>query len=168
MQRTSVDLDALTEQVARSLRPRFEDAAIRLRVLHDAPAAVVLGDAARLRIVFTNLLDNALKYTPSGGEVALRLANGEGQMLHVWVTDTGPGIPIEFRERVFEKFFRVEHHEKSGAEGVRGVGIGLYLCRQIVEAHGGSIRCEADAPGRGTRIAIHLPTETNDGTTPQG
>jgi NtrC-family two-component system sensor histidine kinase KinB len=173
LQREPVDLDALTEQVARSLRPRFEDAAIGLHVLHDAPAPVVLGDAARLRIVFNNLLDNALKYTPSGGEVALRLASalngktGGRQVLQISVTDSGPGIPPEYRERVFEKFFRVEHHENSSAEGVRGVGIGLYLCRQIIEAHGGSIRCEVDAAG-GTWIAIHLDTETSDGTTAQG
>jgi NtrC-family two-component system sensor histidine kinase KinB len=174
LQRERVDLDALTEQVARSLRPRFEDATIRLHVLHDAPAPIVLGDAARLRIVFNNLLDNALKYTPSGGEVAIRLASGQNvatggrQFLHISVTDSGPGIPPEYHERVFEKFFRVEHQEKCGAEGVRGVGIGLYLCRQIIEAHGGSIRCEVDAAGRSTRIAIHLGTETNDGTAAQG
>ena len=104
-----------------------------------------LGDASRLRIVFVNLLSNALKYTPTGGEVVVRLApepvDADGPKLAVAVTDNGAGIPFEFRERVFEKFFRVEHHRPGTAEGVRGVGIGLYLCRQIVEAHRGHITC---------------------------
>jgi NtrC-family two-component system sensor histidine kinase KinB len=72
------------------------------------------------------------------------------------VTDTGPGIPTEFRERVFEKFFRVEHHRANGANGARGAGIGLYLCRQIVEAHGGKIWCEPGDNDRGARIAFSL------------
>jgi NtrC-family two-component system sensor histidine kinase KinB len=72
------------------------------------------------------------------------------------VSDQGPGIPAEFRERVFEKFFRVEHHLGGEAGGVRGTGVGLYLCREIVKAHGGSIRCE---PGEeaGTRVTLSLP-----------
>jgi NtrC-family two-component system sensor histidine kinase KinB len=72
------------------------------------------------------------------------------------VTDTGPGVPAEFRERVFEKFFRVEHHRPGSGPDVRGTGIGLYLCREIIEAHGGSIRCEPGDDGRGTRIAMLL------------
>jgi NtrC-family two-component system sensor histidine kinase KinB len=160
LQRERVDMDALAEQAAAALRPRFEDADVRLRVVHDAPAAAVRGDAARLRIVFANLLDNALKYTPPGGEVSVRLAPAPGAArLQLSVTDTGPGVPPEHRERVFEKFFRVEHDRDGGPEGVRGAGIGLYLCRQIVEAHGGSIRCEAGEGGRGARITILLETE---------
>jgi NtrC-family two-component system sensor histidine kinase KinB len=173
LQRERVDLEALTEQAARSLRPRFEDAAVRLHLLHDAPVPIVLGEAGRLGVVFTNLLDNALQFTPSSGEVRVLLASVQTaatdgrQLLQIAVTDTSPGIPPEYRERVFEKFFRVEHHEDSGPKGVRGAGIGLYLCRQFIEAHGGSIRCEAGAAACGTRIAIHLETETNDGTTAQ-
>ena len=74
------------------------------------------------------------------------------------MTDTGAGIPEEFRERVFEKFFRVERPEASGQAGVAGAGFGLYLCRQIIEAHGGTIRCEAGEHGRGTTIALGLPS----------
>lgn len=167
LQRESVDLDTLAEQAARSLRPRFEDSAIRLNVLHDAPAAIVRGDPARLRIVFANLLDNALKYTPSGGEVTVRLssvphARKEGfQLLQIAVTDTGLGIPAEYRKRVFEKFFRVEHHAGSDQEGVRGAGIGLYLCRQIIEAHGGLIRCES-CDGHGAQIVVQLEIDRNE------
>ncbi len=157
LQRETVDLDALVEQAANSLRPRFDDARIGLRIVHESPA-LMLGDAARLRIVFLNLLDNALKYTPAGGEVEVRLAttNGTPPRLRVVVTDTGSGVPEAFQARVFEKFFRVEHHQEGEAKGVRGAGIGLYLCRQIVEAHGGSIHCEMGAEGRGTQFVIQF------------
>lgn len=74
------------------------------------------------------------------------------------MTDTGPGVPSEFRERIFEKFFRVEHRQAGAVEGVRGAGIGLYLCRQIAEARGGSIRCEAGDEGRGARMVLRLAT----------
>ncbi len=159
LQRERVDLDVVIEQAARSLRPRFEDASIGLRIIHEASAVTVQGDAARLRIVFLNLLDNALKYTPSGGEVEVRLKSSDEKppRPRIVVTDTGPGVPVAFRERIFEKFFRVEHHQEDEAKDVRGAGIGLYLCRQIIEAHGGSIRCETGADGRGTRFVIDLP-----------
>ena len=111
---------------------------------------------ARLKIVFVNLLTNALKYTPRGGEVVVRMASlqnalGHGKSwLQITVTDTGPGIPPELRERVFEKFFRVEDHRSDGPKGVRGTGIGLYLAREIIKAHGGTIRA-----WRATTAAAH-------------
>ncbi len=73
------------------------------------------------------------------------------------MTDTGPGIPAEFRDRIFDRFFRVEF-AREAADGARGgSGIGLYLCRQIVEAHGGSIFAHAGDAGVGTTIAVLLP-----------
>jgi len=162
LQQERVDLSTLAQQTAQALRPRFEDADIRLQVVNDAPGALVRGDPARLKIVLANLLVNALKYTPRGGEVVVRQwhdGNGDGasrRICHLSVTDTGRGVPPEFRERVFEKFFRVEHQRDGAQEGVRGAGIGLYLCRQIVEAHGGTIRCEVGDHNRGTRIHIQF------------
>ena len=70
----------------------------------------------------------------------------------------GPGVPLEYRARIFDKFFRVEHQHRRPNEGVRGSGIGLYLSKQIVEAHGGSIWCEAGDGGAGTRVVFTLPT----------
>ena len=160
-----VDLDAVIEHAVRTLRPRFEDAEVTLEVVYDSRSAAVRGDAARLGIVFANVLTNALKYTPPGGRVTIRVSSGQNagvggkERLQIAVTDTGPGVPEEFRERVFEKFFRVEHHRPGNGSDVRGTGIGLYLCREIIEAHGGSIRCEPGDDGRGTRIAILLPAE---------
>jgi NtrC-family two-component system sensor histidine kinase KinB len=160
-----VDVLGLMSRTVQSLRPRFEDAAISVEVDGQGAPAVVRGDSARLGIVFSNILTNALKYTPRGGRVAVRMAAGheapaEGKpCVQIAVTDTGPGIPEEFRARVFEKFFRVEHHRPGSSNGVRGAGIGLYLCRQIIEAHGGSIWCEAGDHGQGTSMVIRIPWE---------
>jgi NtrC-family two-component system sensor histidine kinase KinB len=157
-----VDLVSVLEQVVRTLRPRYQDGEVGLRFLQDIPQAIVRGDAVRLRLVFMNVLTNALKYTPRQGEVVVRLASVQNagapsqSKLQIAVTDTGPGIPPELRERVFEEFFRVEDERPDGPKGVRGTGIGLYLCRAIIEAHGGTIRCTAGADGRGTQIAITL------------
>ena len=164
-----VDLYAVIEQAVGALRQRYEDAEITLRVIQDCRQAIVRGDVARLSVVFTNLLTNALKYTPCGGAVMIRVSSRQNaaadgkRLLHLAVTDTGPGIPAEFRERVFEKFFRVEQHRGSDLNGTRGAGIGLYLCRQIIEAHGGSIWCEPGDGGLGTQIAILLRSEASIG-----
>jgi NtrC-family two-component system sensor histidine kinase KinB len=80
-------------------------------------------------------------------------------MLQMAVTDAGPGIPAQFRERVLDKFFRVEHHLGHEHSGVRGTGIGLYLCREIVKAHRGSIQCEAGEGGIGTRFVISFSVD---------
>jgi NtrC-family two-component system sensor histidine kinase KinB len=165
LEKQRVDFGALVEQVGRTFRPRFQDAEVTLRVVQDAPSATVLGDPARLRIVLANLFTNALKYTPRGGAVTVRLASGQNaglggkSTLQITMTDTGPGIPPQLRERVFEKFYRVEDHRSDGPKGVRGTGIGLYLCREIIEAHGGTISCEPGDNDRGTRIALSLPRE---------
>jgi NtrC-family two-component system sensor histidine kinase KinB len=160
------DVAALVGQAARDVRPRCEEAGVELRVSLDAGVPPgIWGDAARLRVVVSNVLTNALKYTPRGGVVTVRVASRRdggpdgAERVHVVVTDTGPGVPPELRERIFEKFFRVEHTVGGGDEGVRGSGIGLYLSRQIVEAHGGRISCGAGDGGRGATIDVALPTE---------
>ena len=136
-----------------------------LQLKRDCERAIVYGDVVRLGIVFRNLLTNALTYTPRGGMVSAQVTlrqnttKGRNDQLQITVTDTGAGIPTEFRERLFEKFFRVEHHHEGGSNGGRGAGIGLHLCRQIIEAHSGSIWCEPGDDGQGTRIAMLLRAE---------
>jgi NtrC-family two-component system sensor histidine kinase KinB len=160
-----VDVRALCAQAARAAGPRSEEAGVKLSTAFaEGAPALVLGDAARLQVVVANVLTNALKYTPRGGEVTVRVSSrqstepGGPPDLLLAVTDTGPGVPPELRERIFEKFFRVEHH-RGGDGGVRGSGIGLYVSQQIVEAHGGRIACGPGDGGRGTTIEIALPTE---------
>jgi NtrC-family two-component system sensor histidine kinase KinB len=158
-----IDLYPLVAQAVHRFRPRYEEAGVRLEVSREAPRATILADAPRLGLVLSNLLSNALNYTPEGGQVTLAVSSMQNarsarvDYLQIAVTDTGPGIAEEFRERVFEKFFRIESRRPLGRIAVQGAGFGLYLCRQIVEAHGGAIRCEPGSDGRGTRIALRLP-----------
>jgi signal transduction histidine kinase len=113
------------------------------------PAAV-----AQLERVIANLLDNALSYTPNGGRIVVAAQEKEGE-IWVSVTDTGPGVPPEHRELIFERFTRV-----PGAQGRRrGFGLGLYYCRQVLQAHGGRIWVESGPQGIGSRFVFALPTE---------
>ncbi len=122
-----------------------------------------MADPLRLRAVFDNILSNALKYTPSGGSIAIESHRMAGQAadrpdtVSISFTDTGPGIPSAFHSRIFDKFFRLEHHHTEARPAARGAGIGLYMCRQIVELHGGEISASGGADGRGTRITMALP-----------
>jgi NtrC-family two-component system sensor histidine kinase KinB len=173
-----VDLVGLLRQVRSKLQPRFDDARVMLQISAEIEPAIARGDSARLGTVFTNILVNALKYSPPQGIVTVLIAAESGAahavdsstivsaqnagapprvMLRVAVTDTGPGVPVEYREKVFEKFFRVEHQRGDSEGGVRGTGIGLYLCREIVRAHGGTIWCEPGDGGIGTRVAFTIP-----------
>jgi NtrC-family two-component system sensor histidine kinase KinB len=119
------------------------------------------GDVVRLGVVFDNLLSNALTYTPREGQIRIEATQVERDMsrrsVRVAVEDTGRGVPAAYRSRIFEKFFRVEHHEPGGDAGTRGAGIGLYLCQQIVGLHGGTIRREASEDRRGTSISCEIP-----------
>lgn len=160
-----VDLGAVLALARQSLQARFDDAGVRLVVENAEGVVSVRGDPPRLASVVSNVLNNALKYSPPAGVVTVALSSGqntqEGDLntVRITVTDQGPGIPIEYRERVFEKFFRVEHHLGQHGKGVRGTGIGLYLCRAILKAHGGTIRCDAAEGGVGTRFVMTLPID---------
>jgi NtrC-family two-component system sensor histidine kinase KinB len=163
LSREVIDLYGVIDRAMAAMRQRYEDADIKLRLDRQSPSAVVQGDPVRLGMVFTNLLSNSLKYTPHGGLVCISVASaqnaagGQEPMLQIAVTDSGPGIPAAYRARVFDKFFRVEQQLENGGSGTRGAGIGLYLCRQIIDAHGGNISCEPAQDGSGTRIALVVP-----------
>jgi NtrC-family two-component system sensor histidine kinase KinB len=79
--------------------------------------------------------------------------------VQIRIQDTGPGVPEEFRERVFDKFFRVEHYRPGTEGGVRGSGIGLYMAREIVEAHGGSVACGEAPAVHGASFVVVLPVD---------
>jgi len=122
------------------------------------PAQPVVGrwDAARLEQVVTNLVTNAIKYTPSGGEVhvAVGPAHGKDQWAHIGVRDSGIGIPSGQIEELFRPFHRLTN---APAEHFGGLGLGLYISHDIVERHGGRIWAESPGPGEGTSFHVMLP-----------
>jgi len=111
----------------------------------------VYGDEELLRQVIVNLLENAIKYTPSGGSIKFSILHRTTQKLQVSICDSGPGIPEEERERIFEGHFRLSRDEAK-----EGYGLGLALCRQIVRAHYGHIWC-SPSPNQGSCFHFTLP-----------
>ncbi len=163
MAREPVDLRSLLLDCAEVFTLRAEQAAIRftIRIPEDLPT--VVGDVARLDQAFTNLLDNAFKYTPAGGAVELdALPTAEGTV-EVSITDTGKGIPPEDLPRVFTRFYRAD--KARSADG--STGLGLAIAREIVQAHGGTIRV-ASQVGHGTRFTVTLARSANSGLRDMG
>lgn len=116
-----------------------------------SPCPPVTADRDRITQVLDNLLGNAVKYTPKGGTIRV-VAAFAAQALEVCIEDEGPGLAPEHLERIFEKFYRVTNRDSAPS----GTGLGLYLCRSIIEAHGGTIFAES-LPDRGTRLCFSLP-----------
>jgi PAS domain S-box-containing protein len=112
------------------------------------------GDSERTRQVLLNLLDNAIKYSPSGGRIEVGLA-AVGDRLRFSVEDQGLGIPVGEQERIFDKFYRLDPDQRRG---IGGTGLGLYICRELVESMHGRIWVESE-PGNGTTFVFELPAE---------
>jgi two-component system phosphate regulon sensor histidine kinase PhoR len=114
----------------------------------------VHGDGERTRQVLLNLLDNAIKYSPSGGRIEVGLS-AVGDRLRFSVQDQGLGIPLGEQERIFDKFYRLDPDQRGG---IGGTGLGLYICRELVRSMHGRIWVESE-PGKGTTFAFELPAE---------
>jgi signal transduction histidine kinase len=140
----------LLAAAAREMQPII-DAAEQMLVVRVAPNLPPVGvDAGRLRHVFLNLLANASKYTPAGGEITLYAEPADDGFVRFGVRDQGPGVAPQYAARLFDKFFRAPGQEKHGA------GLGLAIAREVVVAHGGSIAC-ASEPGKGSDFHFLLP-----------
>jgi signal transduction histidine kinase len=126
----------------------------------DPRVAYVRGDQTKLRQVLQNLLSNAVKYSPAGGKVTIRAAPHSAEQLVVAVTDEGIGIPADQQGKLFQKFSRVDTPQ---AKEIKGSGLGLWICREIVKAHGGQIWVESQA-GKGTTFAFTLKKAHPDTT----
>lgn len=149
LDRDTVDLRSLTERAADLYREVAEEK--RIAVVLDQPAEVLCpADAIRLGQAVNNLVDNALKYTPAGGRVALAVRN-EGAQAVIAVSDNGPGVPAAERVAVFRRLYRGDSSRSQ-----RGLGLGLSMVKAIVEAHGGTVVLD-DAPGGGARFTVRLP-----------
>jgi two-component system phosphate regulon sensor histidine kinase PhoR len=146
-----VDLVGLAKEVVGGYGELAEERRIRLQA-ELQPQVSIRGDRAQLGLLLSNLLDNALRYTPAKGTVCVRLDATESRAV-IQVSDTGQGIPAGELPRVFERFYRVD---KARARRTGGTGLGLAIVRHVAEAHGGTVRVDSEL-GRGSTFTVTLP-----------
>lgn len=167
MRLVETDLSDVVKHVLEELETQAEEK--KLTIHNAIPTDQhVLADADQMQRVIMNIVQNAVKFTPSGGQISLTASADQG-MLRVCIKDTGPGIPPQERTRIFERFYQVDSPRTGGpkANG-RGTGLGLAIAKHIVEAHGGAIWAEANLP-TGASILFTLPlAEPSDGMSTTG
>jgi heavy metal sensor kinase len=146
----AVDLANIVDDVGGLFSTVAEDKGINLQVTVASSPLLVQGDRSRLQRVVANLLDNAIKYTPEGGKVAIRAA-AEAEHILIAVADTGIGIPPEEHRTIFNRFYRLDQSRSTS-----GCGLGLSLIQAVVKAHGGSVWVESEI-GQGSIFTIKLP-----------
>ena len=149
----ALHLDQVVTAAVETMRPAAMAKHIRLQTVIDPQARMISGDPNRLQQVFWNLLTNALKFTPKGGQVQVLLARVHSH-LEVSIADTGEGIDPEFLPLVFDRF---RQQDASTTRRHGGLGLGLAIVKQLVELHGGSVRAESAGPGQGTTFKVLLP-----------
>jgi len=153
LRRTPIDLSRLATDVVAQIVAAEERH--RIRIIAPAPGPRVFADAARIERVLMNLLQNALKYSAASAPIELEVRQAADEVV-VSVTDHGAGIPVDLLPRLFQRFSRIRRGEADPG----GFGLGLYIARLIVEAHGGRVWAES-AVGSGSRIGFSLPPHTS-------
>ena len=150
-----IDMRKVVEQAVETCRPLFASRDHSFETLVPSIAVPVKGDTVRLTQVVVNLLTNAANYTPPGGriELALRCTNDRPPQAVVTVTDDGVGIPTDMVARIFEPY---QQASRARERATGGLGLGLTVCRRLMEMHGGSVEAFSDGPGRGARFVARL------------
>jgi PAS domain S-box-containing protein len=148
-----VSFSSIVEAAVDSAKPAAEAKGIRLKAILGAGQDVVSADSNRLQQVVWNLLTNAIKFTPKGGQVQVLLQRVNSH-LELTVSDTGVGIPPNYLPNVFDRF---SQKDTSTTRAFGGLGLGLAICKQLVELHGGVITAVSEGEGKGATFSVHLP-----------
>ncbi|MHB8513297.1 MAG: sensor histidine kinase [Actinomycetota bacterium] len=164
LDKSSIDPNDVIAEIEAQFRTRAvaADVSLKTRAVKGLPR--ISADRSRLREILTNLVDNAIKYTPAGGHVRISATDADS-FVEFSVADSGIGIPVEASDQIFEPFFRVEGSRTQG--GQSSSGLGLAITKGLVEAHGGTIRFTS-APGKGTTFVFTMPLAKTKGSSAEG
>ena len=153
--RSVIDLGAVVQECLQTVQTQVNPATIQYSErLDDGSRPLVLGDHDELRVAVSNLVDNAVKYSPKSPRVAVEVAAFDENRLAVRVTDSGIGIARGQLKHVFKRFYRIPSRMASQ---VKGSGLGLFIVRSVVERHGGRVFAESEGLGQGSTFTIQLP-----------
>jgi PAS domain S-box-containing protein len=151
--KSPVELSSIIENAVDTARPAIDEAGHQLQVILPTQPILLEADATRLAQVVSNLLNNAAKFMPRGGNIVLTAERQDAEVV-VAVADTGIGIPAEMLDRVFDMFTQVD---RSMERSQSGLGLGLTLVKRLVELHGGMVEAHSAGPGKGSEFRIRLP-----------
>ena len=155
-----LDAHAVLRDAIELIKADIAEKRINLTVLFEPGNHVVSGDPVRLQQVFWNVLKNAVKFTPSKGNISVTTRSAEGDRFVIETTDTGIGLTPDELTRVFEAFAQGNHAQEGSAHQFGGLGLGLAISRTLVELHGGSLRATSPGPGFGATFAVELPLQS--------
>jgi len=158
----SIDLSRLLEECVGEARDRhgLDEHVVSLQL---RGTAWVRGDLEQLRVAFRNLIENAIRYGGSKARVDVRMGAASSRRLRIEVEDQGHGIPQQSLRSIFQRFQRLSY---EGVRAAAGLGLGLYIVRNVVRAHGGSVRAESDGLDQGSRFIVTLPGQLDGSTHP--
>ena len=156
LQMTDIHTGNIAREVVELLRPMAEDKSQTLATHISDPIPLIQGDRDKLIQIFTNLTNNALKFTPPSGSVTVKVKYQTDGYIHVCVSDTGTGIPRDEQQTVFERFYRSQSADLKN----RGAGLGLAITKSLVELHGGKIGVESTL-GQGSHFWFTLPVQSS-------
>jgi CheY-like chemotaxis protein/two-component sensor histidine kinase len=153
LEKQSVDVSAIAEQALETTTPLVDARQQHIEVIFPSEPVFLVCDPVRLIQVLENLLDNAARYTPPGGRIALEIRSAADELV-IEVSDTGKGIAAELLPQIFNLFMQEDQplHRPEG-----GLGVGLAVVRNLVELHGGTVHAKSEGPGRGSKFVVRLP-----------
>ena len=158
LHRTAADIHSLINHSHQMVRSDAREKGVAVHLRLEARDHISIGDAARLHQVLWNMLKNAIKFTPSGGQVAVRTLNSGDNRIRIEVADTGAGIAAAFLPSIFEPF---SQGDRQSAGATSGLGLGMSIAKTVVEMHGGTISAVSEGVGKGATFSVELMTDSS-------
>jgi two-component system, OmpR family, sensor histidine kinase SenX3 len=155
---SEIALGKLLKESIKIVRTRYKLDETAIKFTEPTEDIKTLGDAAELQTVFSNLLDNAVKYSSETPKISVRMKNSDDKKVQIFIKDNGIGLDPSQLKRIFKRFYRVANH---ATQGKKGTGLGLFIVKSIIEKHGGKISAVSNGEDKGSTFIVQLPKSEN-------